>query len=149
MRLALYQPDIPQNAGTMFRMAVCFGLAVDVIEPCGFVLTDKHLKRAGMDYLDHLDLTRHANFATFRESVPGRLILLTTRANGAHTAVDYRPDDILMVGRESAGVPDEIHDATDAQVRIPMVAGIRSLNVAVSAAIVMGEALRQTEGFPA
>ena len=148
LRLALYQPDIPQNAGTLFRMAACFGLSVDVVEPCGFVLTDKHLRRAGMDYLDHLDLTRHANFQALQESAPGRIVLLTTKADTAHTDITYKEDDILMVGRESAGVPDDVHAACAARVRIPMVADVRSLNVAVSAAVVVGEALRQIKGFP-
>lgn len=150
MRLALYEPDIAQNAGTMLRMAACFGVAVDLIEPAGFVLTDKGLRRAGMDYLDRARLTRHESFAAFdawRRDGGHRLVLLTTKATAAHTAMAYNANDILMVGRESAGVPDRVHGVADAQVRIPMLAGMRSLNVAISAAIVLGEALRQTDGF--
>jgi len=150
MRLALYEPDIAQNAGTMLRMAVCFGVAVDLIEPAGFVLTDKGLRRAGMDYLDTARMTRHESFAAFdrwRRDHGHRLVLLTTKATAAHIDMRYDDTDILMVGRESAGVPDSVHAIADAAVRIPMVAGMRSLNVAVSAAIVMGEALRQTGGF--
>lgn len=147
MRLALFQPDIPQNAGTMLRTAACLGVAVDVIEPMGFVFSDKQLRRAGMDYLENAEITRHVSWAAFNGS-PGRrmarLVLLSTRAEGAYTDFTYAPNDILMVGRESAGVPDDVYAACDAHVRVPMVAGARSLNVAVSAAMVLGEALRQT-----
>ncbi len=150
MRLALYEPDIAQNAGTMLRMAACFGIAVDLIEPAGFVLTDKGLRRAGMDYLDTALMTRHESFVAFdawRRNAGHRLVLLTTKATTAHVDATYDATDILMVGRESAGVPDRVHALVDAQVRIPMLRGMRSLNVAISAAIVLGEALRQTGGF--
>lgn len=148
MRLVLFEPDIPQNAGTLMRAAACLGVPVDVIEPCGFVLSDAKLRRAGMDYLDRLDLTRHASWGAFRGVRGGRLVLLTTRADESYTTFRFAADDRLMVGRESAGVPDAVFQACDARVRIPMVAGVRSLNVAVAAAMVLGEALRQTEGFP-
>ncbi|MBX3498284.1 MAG: tRNA (cytidine(34)-2'-O)-methyltransferase [Alphaproteobacteria bacterium] len=149
MRLALYQPDIAQNAGTILRLAACFGVAVDVIEPCGFAFDERRFRRAGMDYLDRVDLRRHSSWAAFAlEPRPGRLVLLTTRADVAHTAFAFHADDTLMVGQEGAGVPEEIHGAADARVRVPMAAGMRSLNVALAAAVVLGEALRQTDGFP-
>ena len=151
LRLALYQPDTPQNAGTMIRMAACLGVAVDIIEPAGFPVSDRHFRRAGMDYLDHVDIRRHVSWSTFnseRKAAGQRLVLLTTRGAVAHTAFRFQPGDILMVGRESVGVPDDVHAAVDARVVIPMRAEVRSLNVAVAAAIVLGEALRQTGQFP-
>jgi tRNA (cytidine/uridine-2'-O-)-methyltransferase len=152
LRLALYQPDIPQNAGTMIRMAACLGVAVDIIEPAGFPVSDRHFRRAGMDYLDHVAIRRHVSWTTFnadRQAEGARLVLLTTKGAVAHTAFAFQPGDILMVGRESAGVPDDVHAAVDARVVIPMRPEVRSLNVAVSAAMVLGEALRQVSGFPA
>ena len=152
MRLALYQPDIPQNTGTILRMAACLGVAVDVIGPTGFDMSDRSLKRSGLDYLEHVDLTRHTSFAAF-EGVRGmaepkpRLVLLTSHGAVSHLEFAFQPGDILMLGRESAGVPDAVHEAVDGRVRIPMQAGLRSLNIAVAAAIVLGEALRQTGGF--
>lgn len=154
MRLALYQPDIPQNTGTMLRLAACLGVPVDVIGPAGFDLGDKALKRAGLDYLDYAELRRHESFATFnaemlsQDPVP-RLVLLTTRAEITHVRFKFERSDILLLGRESAGVPDAVHARADARVRIPMREGLRSLNIAVAAAMVLGEALRQTELFPA
>ncbi|WP_421782758.1 tRNA (cytidine(34)-2'-O)-methyltransferase [Kiloniella litopenaei] len=153
MRLALYQPDIPQNTGTMLRMAACLDVAVDIIEPCGFVLNDKRMKRSGMDYLDQTELVRHTSWDAFngnrlQSAQPKRLILLSTKATTTYPEFSFKPDDILMVGRESAGVPDDVHKAVDHSVLIPMAAGVRSLNIAVSAAMVLGEALRQTGGFP-
>lgn len=148
MRLALFQPDIPQNTGTMLRLAACLGLAVDIIEPCGFVLTDKRLRRSGMDYLDGVDLTRHISWESFLEQPRKRIVLLTTKAVTPYTEFKFTGDDCLLVGRESAGVPPEVHERADAQVLIPMTPGFRSLNVAVCAAMVAGEALRQTGGFP-
>lgn len=151
MRLCLYQPDIPQNAGTILRLAACLGVAVDIVEPAGFPVSDRAFRRAGLDYLDQVEIVRHASFAAFeakRIAAGRRLVLLTTKATGSHLEAEFRPDDVLMVGRESAGVSPEAHDAADLRVRIPMRAGLRSLNVAVSAAIVLGEALRQTAGFP-
>ncbi len=154
MRLALYQPDIPQNTGAMLRLAACLGIAVDIIEPCGFLLDDRRLRRAGMDYLDRVALVRHSSWQAFRSAAAeaggsGRLILLTTRGETPYCRLAYRPDDTILVGRESAGVPDEVHAAAAARITIPMQAGLRSLNVALCAAMVLGEAMRQTAGFPA
>ena len=151
MRLALYEPDIPQNTGTLLRTAACLGVPVDVIEPCGFVFDDRHLRRAGMDYLAHVEMCRHASWRAFLEAHSGdakRLVLLTSAAVTPYTAFRFRGDDTLLVGRESAGVPKSVHGAADARVRVPMAAGMRSLNVAVAAAMVLGEALCQTGGFP-
>ena len=151
-RLALFEPDIPQNTGTLLRLAACLGVAVDVIEPCGFVLSDARMRRAGLDYLDAVDLTRHVSWSSYmaaREANrDGRLVLLTTRAATAYTRFAYQPGDTLLLGRESAGVPDAVRQVVDAAVLIPMVAGMRSLNVAVAGAMVLGEALRQIDGFP-
>ncbi len=149
MRLALYQPDIPQNTGTLLRLAACMAVPVDVIEPCGFVFHDRGFRRALLDYLDHVDLTRHVSWEAFLAARPaGRLVLLTTQAATAYTRFAYRPDDTLLLGRESAGVPHAVHAAAGARVVIPMVAGVRSLNVAVAGAMALGEALRQTGRFP-
>ena len=150
MRLALYQPDIPQNTGAILRTAACLGVAVDVIEPCGFDFSDRRLRRAGMDYLEDADLTRHASWPAFlaaRRGAPGTLVLLSTRAETPYAAYPFTPGDVLLMGRESAGVPDDVFDAAGARVRVPMVPGRRSLNVAQAAAMVLGEALRQTRGF--
>jgi tRNA (cytidine/uridine-2'-O-)-methyltransferase len=151
MRLALFEPDIPQNTGAMLRLSACLGLSVDLIEPCGFIWSDKRLRRAGMDYLEGVDLTRHSSWAAYRR-VPlesgGRLVLLTTAGDTSYTEFAFRPTDTLMVGRESAGVPQEVHDAADARLVVPMKAGARALNVALAAALVAGEALRQTGGLP-
>lgn len=154
MRLALYQPDIPQNAGTIMRMAACLGLGVDLIEPAGFDASDRNLRRAGLDYLAQLELVRHESWEAFqawrRMAVAApRLVLLTTRADCPYSAFQFRRDDILLLGRESAGVPEAVHQAADARLTIPMRPGLRSLNVAVAAAMVTGEALRQTKGFDA
>lgn len=153
MRLALFEPDIPQNTGAILRLAACLRVAVDIIEPLGFILSDRRLKRAGLDYLDAVELTRHRSWQAFeagrrRSGRKRRLVLLTTRARLAYTDFAFRADDVLLIGRESAGVPQEVHDAADARVRVPMASGLRSLNVALAAAMVLGEALRQTEGFP-
>jgi tRNA (cytidine/uridine-2'-O-)-methyltransferase len=152
MRLALYQPDIPQNTGTMLRLAACLGVAVEIIEPAGFDVSDRNFRRAGLDYLNHLDITRHASWRAFEECrwTGGlRLVLATTKAALPYTDFAFDPKDILLFGRESAGVPDEVHQAADARVVVPMRAGLRSLNVAVAAAMILGEALRQTASFPA
>ena len=148
MRLALYQPDIPQNAGSLMRLGACLGLGIDIIEPCGFLLTDRNFRRAGMDYLAGADIARHAGWARFREGFQGRLILLTTKAAIPYPDFAFLPGDTLMVGRESAGVPDDVHEAADARLVIPMRAGMRSLNVGHAAAMVLGEALRETRQFP-
>lgn len=147
MRLVLYQPDIPQNTGTLLRLAACLGVAVDLIEPCGFVLDDRRLRRAGMDYLDGVALARHASWDAYRAApaAAGRLVLLTTRAEAPYTGFRFAPDDRLMVGRETGGVPDDVHAAADARLHIPMAPGLRSINVACAAAMVLGEALRQIE----
>ena len=149
MRLALFEPDIPQNAATLIRTAACLGIGVDVVEPCGFVFSDRNFRRAGMDYLRRADVTRHSSWESYARERSGRLILLTTAGDRAYTDFAFGPDDTLMVGRESAGAPDTVHAAADARLTIPMRPGERSLNVAVAAAIVLGEALRQTGGFPA
>lgn len=149
MRLALYQPDIPQNAGTLMRLCACLGVALDIIEPCGFLLTDKNLKRAGMDYLEKLDMARHSSWEAFRKTHENsRLVLLTTKTDASFLDFTFDANDILLAGRESAGVPDDVHAACPARVTIPMAAGVRSLNVAVAASMVLAEALRQTGGFP-
>jgi tRNA (cytidine/uridine-2'-O-)-methyltransferase len=149
MRLALYQPDIPQNAGSLMRLCACLGVGLDIIEPCGFLLSDRNLRRAGMDYLEGLDWARHASWEQWQAGRgPGRMILLTTGAAQPYTEFAFRPGDTLLVGRESAGVPEEVHNAADARLLIPMRAGMRSLNVAQAAAMVLGEALRQTALFP-
>lgn len=147
MRLALYQPDIPQNAGTLMRMAACLDVPVDLIEPAGFDASDRNLRRAGLDYLDQLDLVRHVSFADFdaaRRAQGRRLVLATTRAAQPYTGFAFAPGDVLMVGRESAGVPEAVHALADARVLVPMRPGLRSLNVAVAAAMILGEALRRT-----
>lgn len=148
MRLALFQPDIPQNTGALLRLAGCLGLGVDLIEPAGFVLSDRRLRRAGMDYLDLAPLTRHASWDAFLAARAGRLVLLTTRAETSFTGFAYAASDILLLGRESAGVPNAVHECADARIRVPMVPEARSLNVALAAAMVLSEALRQTDGFP-
>ena len=152
MRLCLYQPEIPQNTGTMLRMAACLGLGVDIIEPCGFGISDRRFQRAGMDYLDHVDLKIHVSWQeywqTFGETLSHRLILLDTGATLSYTDFQFEPTDTLMVGQESTGVPAEVKSLVHGQVHIPMQPGFRSFNVAVSAAMVVGEAYRQTNLFP-
>jgi tRNA (cytidine/uridine-2'-O-)-methyltransferase len=150
LRLALYQPDIPQNTGTMLRLCACLGVTAALIEPASFPMSDRAFRRAGMDYLDAVSIERHASFAAFeawRRARSLRLILLTTAGATAHAAFAFRADDILLVGRESAGVPEAVHQAADARLAVPIRPPLRSLNVAVAAAIVLGEALRQTGGF--
>ncbi len=149
MRLVLFEPDIPQNAGTLMRLCACFGVAMDIVEPCGFVLSDKNLKRAGMDYLEHLDLTKHLNWEAFKAAhTDKRLVLLTTKAASPYINFEFQPDDVLIAGRESAGVTEHVHAECDARLLIPMKPGLRSINVALASAMVLGEALRQTKGFP-
>jgi tRNA (cytidine/uridine-2'-O-)-methyltransferase len=148
--LALFQPDIPQNAGTMLRLCACLGVDAALIEPAGFPVSDKHFRRAGLDYLDHVRLARHGSWRAFedwRATTGRRLLLLSTHAAAPYVGFSFQPGDIIMVGRESAGAPPEAHEAADAELRIPMRADLRSLNVAVAAAMVLGEALRQTGGF--
>lgn len=147
MRIALFQPDIPQNTGVILRLAAGLGVAVDIIEPCGFVWSDRRMRRAGMDYLDHVDITRHDSWNRYRDQVAGRVILLTTQGQTPYTDFAFEPTDTLLLGRESAGVPQSVHDFADARLRIPMAAGLRSLNVALAAAMVLSEAMRQTDSF--
>ncbi len=148
MRLALYQPDIPQNTGAILRLAACLGVGVDIIEPCGFRLDDRRMRRAGMDYLEIASYRRHPDWDAFRAEPSGRLVLLTTKAESDHLGFRFAESDTLLLGRESEGVPDFVHQAADARLAVPMVAGARSLNLATAAALVLGEALRQTQGFP-
>lgn len=151
MRLAFYQPDIPQNLGASLRLAACFGVSVDVIEPCGFPLTDKSLKRAALDYGNAVDLVRHDGWSAFLAASgesTSRLVLFTTRGAIPLQAFRFRPDDTLLFGRESAGAPDAVHAAAAARVVIPLTPGARSLNVAMTAGIVLWEALRQTDRLP-
>lgn len=150
-RLAIYQPDIAQNTGTMLRLAACLGVPVEIIEPAGFDVSDRNLRRSGMDYLERAAVTRHVSWRHFEEwsrAGQGRLILATTKGAVPYTDFAFAPDDVILVGRESAGVPDEVHEAADARIVIPMRPGLRSLNVAVTAAMILGEALRQTGTFP-
>ncbi|MFV0281334.1 MAG: tRNA (cytidine(34)-2'-O)-methyltransferase [Rhodoblastus sp.] len=147
--LALFQPDIPQNAGTLLRTCACLSVGAAIVEPAGFPVTDRHFRRAGMDYLDQVNIDRHVSFAAFedwRRAGGRRLVLLTTRAATPYTDFAFRAEDVLMVGRESAGAPEEVHAAADARLIVPIKPGLRSLNVAVAAAMVLGEALRQTGG---
>jgi tRNA (cytidine/uridine-2'-O-)-methyltransferase len=152
MRIALYEPDIPQNTGTILRLAACLGLPVDIIEPAGFPVTDRAFRRAGMDYLDRVSITRHGSFKDFedwrrREGL--KLVLLTTAAERSYLDHAFAGDQVLLFGRESAGVPEAVHKAADAGLRIPIAEDLRSLNVAMAVAMVAGEALRQTGAFPA
>ncbi len=152
MRLALFQPDIPQNLGANLRLAACLGVAVDIIEPCGFPLTDKALRRTAMDYAENVAVFRHSGWLSFREhqiASGSRLVLFTTRGSTRLDQAVFQPGDTLLFGRESAGVPDEVHAAADARVAIPLVPSARSLNVAMSAGIALWEALRQTGQLPA
>ena len=149
MRLALYEPDIPQNTGTLMRLCACLGVPLDIIEPCGFILSDKNLRRAGMDYIDHLDMTKHLNWEAFKAASAGRrLVLMSTKAGGSFLDFEFRTGDVLIAGRESAGVPGHVHAECDARVFVPMKSGMRSLIVALASGIVLGEALRQTKGYP-
>jgi len=150
MRLALFQPDIPQNAGALLRLGACLDVPVDIIEPCGFVLSDRRLRRAGMDYLAAVEMTRHASWSAFlaARAVASRIVLLTPAGTVPYHRFAFAGGDIILLGRESAGVPADIHDASDARLTVPMRPGMRSLNVALAAAMVLGEALRQTASFP-
>jgi tRNA (cytidine/uridine-2'-O-)-methyltransferase len=150
MRIALYEPDIPQNTGTILRLCACLGIEAHIIEPAGFPVTDRAFRRAGMDYLDRVALTRHGSFQAFedwRRTGRLKLVLLTTAAETSYLNHAFRDDQVLLFGRESAGVPAAVQAAADARLRIPMRAGLRSLNVAMAVALVAGEALRQTGGF--
>ena len=154
MRLALFQPDIPQNTGTMMRLCACVDVPIDIIEPCGFVFNDKAMRRAGMDYLDMVEYRRHSSWDDFlkyrqeHKDEYGRIVLMTTKASQSYTDFRFMPNDVILMGRESAGVPEEVHKIADARVIIPMNEKARSINVAVSATMVIGEALRQCNLFP-
>jgi tRNA (cytidine/uridine-2'-O-)-methyltransferase len=151
MRLALFQPDIPQNVGAMIRLCACMGVELDVIEPCAFPLSDRSLRRAALDYGGEASVSLHESWTRFlqaRERAAGRLVLLTTRAAEPYTGFDFAMGDTLLFGRESAGVPDEVHERAEARLIIPIRPQTRSLNVATAAAMALGEALRRTGGFP-
>ena len=150
MRIALYQPDIPQNTGNIFRLAACLGVSVDVIEPTGFLFDDKRLQRSLMDYIDYLEYKRHVDWETFYQWCKVhnyRLILLTTKSQKKYYEFKYKNNDILLFGRETAGVPNAIHQCADERLLIPMQKGLRSLNVSSAAAVIVGEALRQLNNF--
>lgn len=147
--LALYQPDIPQNAGALLRLAACLGFDLDVIEPCGFLWDDKRMRRAGMDYVGQARVTLHPSWPVFRQAIAGRrLVLLTTKGDARLDRFAFGPGDVIMVGRESAGVPDDVAAAADVRLVVPMRPGLRSLNVALTATLAMGQALAQLDGFP-
>jgi tRNA (cytidine/uridine-2'-O-)-methyltransferase len=148
MRIALYEPDIPQNTGTILRLAACFGLGVDIVGPPGFALDDRRMRRAGMDYLDRVEIARHDDWPGFRRAAKQRLLLFSTRSEASYLDFAYRADDTLLFGRESGGVPPAVHEAADARLVIPIRPGLRSLNLAVAVAMATGEALRQTGGMP-
>jgi tRNA (cytidine/uridine-2'-O-)-methyltransferase len=150
MRIALYEPDIPQNTGTILRLAACLGVEAHIVEPAGFPVTDRAFRRAGMDYLDQVTIVRHASWPAFedwRRTVGARLLLFTTAADASYLDHAYGADDVLMFGRESAGVPEAVHRAADARLKVPMRPTLRSINVAMAAAMALGEAMRQTNGF--
>ncbi len=148
MRLALYQPEIAQNTGTLLRLCACMGIKLDIIEPCGFGLSDPGLKRAGMDYVELASYHRHESWVAFQRATSARVVLLTPHTELPYTAFTFHCDDVLLLGQESCGVPQEVHLACDAAIQIPMSPGRRSLNVAIAGAMVLGEALRQTGLFP-
>lgn len=149
MRIALYEPEIAQNVGAVMRLGACLGVAVDLIEPLGFVWDDRRVRRTAMDYIDHVSLARHDSFAAFRRTVEGRrVLLLTTKASQSAYDFAYAPDDVLLLGKESAGVPADVAASVDARLRLPIRAEVRSLNLATAAALTLGEALRQTGTLP-
>jgi tRNA (cytidine/uridine-2'-O-)-methyltransferase len=152
MQLALFQPDIPQNAGAIARLCACLGAGLHIIEPAGFDVSDRNFRRAGMDYAERANIARHVSWPAFdawRRGRGARLLLASTAGDTVYLDWGYASSDILMLGRESAGVPADVHEAADARLRVPMLRGLRSLNVALAAAMMLGEALRQTGGFPA
>ncbi|HEY0567035.1 MAG TPA: tRNA (cytidine(34)-2'-O)-methyltransferase [Xanthobacteraceae bacterium] len=151
MRIALYQPDIAQNTGTILRLAACLGVEAHIIEPAGFLSSDRAFRRSGMDYLDQVNLVRHVSWSTFRQWQSGRslrLVLFTTKAEAPYTEAVFTREDILLFGQESSGVPETVHEAADLRLRVPIRTGLRSINVAMSCAMALSEALRQTDGFP-
>ena len=150
MRIALYQPDIPQNTGNIFRLGACLGINIDIIEPTGYIFDDKRFKRSSMDYIDHINYKRHLDWETFfnwSKKNNFRLILLTTKSDKIYYNYNFNNNDILIFGRESAGVPEKVHNAVDEKLTIPMVKGLRSINVSSAAALVAGEACRQLNLF--
>jgi tRNA (cytidine/uridine-2'-O-)-methyltransferase len=149
MRLCLFEPEIAGNVGAVMRLGACLDVPVDLIEPMGFLWDDKRVRRTAMDYIDHVDVTRHASFDAFRRITPGRLILFTTKGDSSPYDFRFDPDDILLFGKESGGVTPDIAGASDAKLRLPIRAEVRSFNLATAAAIALGEALRQTDGLPA
>ena len=149
MRIALYQPDIAGNVGAILRTAACLGLAVDLIEPMGFTWNEKAVARSGMDYVGAVEIVRHVDWAAFRDQVRGRIVLLTTKGAVRLDAATFQSDDVLLMGSEGAGVPDDVHARADLRVLIPMRPGLRSMNISVATAIVAAEALLQTDGWPA
>ena len=149
MRIALYQPDIAGNVGAILRTAACLGLAVDLIEPMGFTWNEKAVARSGMDYVGAVEIVRHVDWAAFRDQVRGRIVLLTTKGAVRLDAATFQSDDVLLMGSEGAGVPDDVQARADLRVLIPMRPGLRSMNISVATAIVAAEALRQTDGWPA
>lgn len=150
MRIALYEPEIAGNVGAILRLCACLGAAVDLIEPLGFAWDDRRVRRTAMDYIDHVAFTRHAGFEPFRASLgTQRLVLFTTKSSESAYDFHFRPDDVLLFGKESAGVPQSVADGCDARIRIPMRAQVRSMNLATTAGLALGEALRQTGGLPA
>ena len=149
MRIALFEPEIAGNVGAVLRLGACMGVAVDLIEPMGFAWDDRRVRRTAMDYIDHVDVTRHSDFEAFRSSVgPARMVLFTTKASGSAYDFAFRPDDVLLFGKESAGVPPWVAEACEARVRIPIRAEVRSMNLATAAALALGEALRQSGSLP-
>ncbi|EQB15423.1 tRNA (cytidine(34)-2'-O)-methyltransferase [Novosphingobium lindaniclasticum] len=149
MRIALFEPEIAGNVGAVLRLAACMGADVDLIEPMGFEWDDRRVRRTAMDYIDHVAVTRHCDFAAFKETIgAGRLVLFTTKSSESAYAFEFAPGDILLFGKESAGVPLAVADSCDARVRLPMRPQVRSMNLATSAALALGEALRQTGGLP-
>ena len=150
MRIALYEPDIPQNTGNIFRLGACLGLNINIIEPTGYIFDDKHLKRSAMDYVRHIEYERHLDWDSFfvwARDNDFRLILLTTKSDKNYCNYSFQENDILLFGRESAGVPEKVHNAVDEKLTIPMVEGLRSLNVSSAVALVVGEACRQLNLF--
>ena len=148
MRLCLFEPEIAGNVGAVMRLGACLGVGVDLIEPMGFEWDDKRVRRTAMDYIDHVEVVRHPSFGQFRRATPGRLILFTTRGQASPYDFGFRPDDILLFGKESGGVPAEVAEQSDARLRIPIRPEVRSFNLATSAALALGEALRQTALLP-
>jgi len=144
LRIALYQPDIPQNSGAMMRLCACLGVGLDIVEPCGFVWDDRKIRKAAMDYYDHVDIKKHSSWEVFKENTKNnRIILMTTKASVPYTEYKFQDGDILLAGRESSGVPDEVHEHANGRVLIPMHGKMRSINVVNAGSMIIGEALRQ------